>query len=174
LSALAGLFSARDAGDLAPRIAAMRRAQAHRGAEESDQLALSWAALGVARFAWETAPEYSGAARVHRDGDLLVVADASIYYRDDLRRALRSRGIACDHDDPAALILAAYRAFGAACVTQLEGDFAFIVVDDAKRLVTLGRDHVGRRPLHYAEQGGMLLVASAARAIGRDALIGQP
>lgn len=137
----------------------------HRGADATDQATLPWAAVGVARHAWELAPGLAGAARVAREADLLCVADASLYYRADLRRALAARHVTCESDDAATLILAAYRAFGAGCVEHLEGDFAFIVVDGARRRVTLARDHVGRRPLHYAEQAGLLLAASSARAI---------
>src|SRR5690606_15258520 len=55
-------------------------------------------------------------------GGVWVAADAAIYYRDDLRDALLAAGVAVGADSsPAALVLAAYRAWGTGAAARLEG-----------------------------------------------------
>ena len=87
------------------------------------------AVFAVARQPWEMSPTFSGDALVVTDGALTVVADASIYYRDDLRAALARARVAPTGASASHLILAAYRAWGADCAQRLEGDFAFVIWD---------------------------------------------
>jgi asparagine synthase (glutamine-hydrolysing) len=122
-------------------------------------------ALAVTRFDWEMTDGFSGQTLIANDRDVSVVADATLYYRDDLLRALEERGVRPSGTSPSHLIAAAYRAWGVDCVKQLEGDFAFVVYDRATRSTFAARDFMGRRPLYYAELGNTLLVASTVRAI---------
>lgn len=159
MSAIVGVF-----GD-APSVtdAQIRAMLGRMSARGGDRLQI-WrggdAVLAVARHEWELDPTFSGPVLVVEDGAVVVAADASVYYREDLRRALRERGVSPAGDSPAHLILAAYRAWGDDCVSHIEGDFAFILWDRARRRVLCARDLGGKRPLHYAELGGELVVAS--------------
>src|SRR5690242_16128903 len=89
------------------------RAMASRGAERVDD----GAGVAGGRFEWEleSAPD----PILVDDGVRIVTADASIYYKDDLRRAIRDatldRPFAPSGDNAAALILDAYRAWGRDC-----------------------------------------------------------
>ena len=121
----------------------------------------SW--LGATPAAWSR----DAAACLATDGASAVVADATLYYRDDLRQRLRDAGVACEADTAAALILAAVRAWGDGAAERLEGDFAFAAWDGHRRQLVCARDFVGRRPLHVATLGGAVAVASDAAAIVR-------
>src|SRR5688572_18222057 len=121
--------------------------------------------LAVTRFEWELTDGFSGQALVVNDGDVGVAADATLYYRDDLLRALQAAGVRPSGKSPAHLIAAAYRAWGVDCPVHLEGDYAFVVYDRARRRVFAARDFMGRRPLYFAEVGDTLLVASTVGAI---------
>jgi asparagine synthase (glutamine-hydrolysing) len=121
--------------------------------------------LAVTRFDWELAEGFSGPGLVVTDGHVSVVADATLYYRDDLLRALRSAGVRPSGPTVAHLIAAAYRAWSTDCTKYLEGDFAFVAYDHAHRGMFAARDFTGRRPLYYAEVDGALLVASSVRAL---------
>lgn len=97
------------------------------------------------------------------DDDYVVLVDGSLYYLDDLRRTLDYR-----HGTSATtgqLVLAAFRAFGAACVEKLEGDFAFLVWNKRTREVFCARDFTGRRPLYLAEWRDGLVVATSLDSI---------
>ncbi|HEV2132127.1 MAG TPA: asparagine synthase-related protein [Longimicrobiaceae bacterium] len=153
---------------LAPDLALLRRmltAMHGRGADASDAWRSDQVALALCRFEWELAEAFGGPAEVLREGELAVVADASLYYRGDLARALAARGVEVRGQSAAHLILAAYRAWGAGCAERLEGDFAFILWDGTRELFLCARDFAGSRPLYYAEASGTLLVGSTVSAI---------
>jgi asparagine synthase (glutamine-hydrolysing) len=174
LSAIGGIFARTPRDDLAAQMDRLLLAMAHRGSEIRDVLTAPAWTLGVSRFAWEETDRRSGAARVRASGDVSVVADASLYYRDDLRRALQRERVPCDSEDPTELVLAAYKAWGAECARFLEGDFAFIIADTRRQRVLLSRDHVGRRPLHLFGSPSLLVVGSSARAVGTHPLVQAP
>jgi asparagine synthase (glutamine-hydrolysing) len=135
----------------------IRRALTAMRASSDDRVAIwrgAGATLAVARQPWELSPTFSGDALVVTDGDLAVAADASIYYRDDLRAALARAHVAATGATASHLILAAYRAWGADCAAHLEGDFAFVVWDAKARTVVAARDFSGKRTLYYSPRNG--------------------
>lgn len=122
--------------------------------------------LGAARYDWELASGFAGPVLVVQDGDLVIAADASLYYRDELRRKLAHAGIRPSGQTASHLILAAYRAWGERCPAELEGDFAFVLFDRMRRAVVCARDFAGKRPLFFTElRGGGLAVASTMGAL---------
>lgn len=108
-------------------------------------------------------------------GPWQVVADATLYYRDDLRARLRSGGNASPvpttapegpGHEAAALIASALEAQGPAAIAWLEGDFAFIAWHRITGEIIAARDFAGRRPLHYASvPDGLVLSSDAAQLL---------
>lgn len=123
-------------------------------------------ALGISTHSWERAL-HADAATVARSGQVTVVADATLYHADDLRRALGA-GAPATPEGAAGLVLAAYHRWGAQVPARLEGDFAFILWDGAEGLLLAARDFAGHRPLFFAERNGMLWVASTVDGILAD------
>jgi asparagine synthase (glutamine-hydrolysing) len=142
---------------------------APRGAERIEARVDEGAGLAGGRFAWEE--ESAPGPIVVDDGVRLVVADASIYYRDDLRRAIRDattdRPFAPSGNGAAHLILDAYRAWGRDCAKRLEGDYTFVVWDRERRTLLAARDFSGSRPLYYGRDGDRLIVGSRASVVAR-------
>ena len=164
MSAILGVFGSRLPDDAVVR--RMLGAMRGRGADRVAVWRSEHAVLAVSRFEWEGASQFSGRAMVVDGGDVVVVADASLYYRDDLRRKLNAQGIPAASDHTASeLVLAAYRAWGADAAASLEGDFAFIVWDARDRSVVCARDFGGKRPLYHAMCHGALVVASTISAV---------
>lgn len=118
-------------------------------------------ALGASRFRWET----GAPAKVVATEACVVLADAALYYRDDLRRRLVAAGVNPEGDSAAHLVAAAWRAWGERCAEWLEGDFAFVVWDRRRERCLCSRSFAGLRPLYYADGGDCLVVASSASAI---------
>ncbi|MGQ0715659.1 MAG: asparagine synthetase B family protein [Gemmatimonadaceae bacterium] len=135
-------------------------AMSSRGAERTAVASCGNGTVGIAGDAWETVATGESAPAVAEDRGILVVADAAIYYRDDLRRQLAARGTHSAGPSVAHLILSAYRARGAECAGRLEGDFAFIVWDATQQRVVAARDFVGGRPLFQATTPDALIVGS--------------
>jgi asparagine synthase (glutamine-hydrolysing) len=145
--------------------ARMLAAARSRGADRSAVWSGDGALVALSRAAWELAPGFADDVMVLAEDDLVVAADAAIYYRDDLRRTLAARGITPTGDSASHLIMAAFRAWGDACAEHLEGDFAFVVWDRRRRHLCAARDYSGKRMLFYAEVGGLVIVASTIAAV---------
>lgn len=143
----------------------MLEAMRTRGADVSEFRAFDGGMVAASRYGWECAPDFAGDTLVFEWDGLVVVADASIYYRADLRAALGRRGVLPPGDGAAHLIAAAYRAWGDDCAERLEGDFAFIVWNRKTGRVCAARDFGGKRTLAYAQLGGTLVVASTVSGV---------
>lgn len=135
-----------------------------RGATRGAERLAAWrdehAVLAVARHGWELAPAIGGRCAVAHDDDWVVIADAAIYHRADLWRALRAAGEQPTSGDSADLVRLALRAWGDDAVHRLEGDIAFVAWHRRRRRLLASRDFAGRRPLYWAELGDTLVVAS--------------
>src|SRR2546430_2264707 len=167
MSGIFGVFTLHGEPTTRATVQRMLSALRARGGDSSSVWEDEGVCLGVSRYEWERDARFSGDAMVVRDGELVIVADASLYYRADLLAMLAASGLApqMPAPTPSHLILAAYRAWGASCLQHLEGDFAFILWDAQNRRVCCGRDFAGSRPLFYADLNGTLLVASSVGAL---------
>ncbi len=142
-----------------------------RGSVRPTALDRGGACLGVARRSWEFSEGFSGPVTVVEEGELAVVADASLYYTTDLLQRLgdeRPLGGTASHR-----ILAAYRKWGSDLARYLEGDFAFVLWDGTTETLVAGRDFAGARPLFYSENSAQdgsawISFASCARALLAD------
>ncbi|MGY6552409.1 MAG: asparagine synthetase B family protein [Erythrobacter sp.] len=90
-------------------------------------------------------------------GSLTLVADAALYNRDDLARAL---DCSVDKTSTAELILEAYLRWGAAFLQRINGDFGIAIYDADKGELFLARDHIGARPLFWTKRGNEVLFAT--------------
>lgn len=89
-------------------------------------------------------------------GRYVMVFNGEIYNHDELRRELHANGLAPawrGHSDSESL-LAGFSAWGIrATVERCAGMFAFAVWDRHARVLHLGRDRLGEKPLYYGWQG---------------------
>ena len=144
---------------------AMRRASLRRGADVDDTWSSQGSWIGACRYEWEVGQDFADGVGVLHEGDLVVAADASLYYRDDLQNALSSANVEPTGSSPSHLIAATYRAWGVEGITRLEGDFAFILWDGRQRLLVGARDLHGSRPLFFGQAGSRLVMASCLSAV---------
>ena len=78
-----------------------------------------------------------------------VLVDADLLNREALAQTLASKGHRLGSDEPAEVILAAYREWGDSFLERLEGTYALAVLDRKARSLFLARDPSGGRPLFY-------------------------
>ena len=164
---MSGVLAVREWGapTLAPdHLARMMGALTRRG----DRTAL-WQgdgiAVGTSHFDWELGDGFRGDAGIARTDRLVVAADASLYYRRDLVKALEAAGASIRGLTASNLILSAYEVWGERCVDHLEGDYGFVVLDVERSRIVAARDPMGRRPLFFATLGSTVVVASTAAAV---------
>ncbi|HEY7877772.1 MAG TPA: asparagine synthase-related protein [Gemmatimonadaceae bacterium] len=166
MTAILGVFCDSDGRTPSETIAhRMLEAMRGRGGDREAVWARDGALLAVTRHHWECDDDLAGGTLVAEEDGVVVVADAALYYRDELRRAMARRGITPLGDTPAHLVLAAYRAWGDDCADRLEGDFAFVIWNRSTRRVVAARDFSGKRTLCWAQLGSGLVIASTVNGV---------
>jgi len=160
----------------------MRDVLAHRGPDESGEYVDDLVGLGHRRLS--VVDLLTGQQPLHSaDGSVVVVFNGEIYNHPALREDLEQRGFSYRTNSDTESIVNAYLAFGTESVKRLDGMFAFVLYDRAKKLVFGARDRLGKKPLFYAlsrESGGTSFVfGSEIRAllqhpaVRRDAVVSE-
>jgi asparagine synthase (glutamine-hydrolysing) len=125
--------------------------------------------VGMAQADLATLPEDEPGIPVV-SGKQRIAASCRVDNRDELRSDLPREFLPRSGTDTA-LILAAYQAWGEACVDRLIGDFAFIIWDGNRRNIFAARDISGVRQLYYYCGQGTLFIASERTQILQDPIV---
>lgn len=126
--------------------------------------------VGLAHLAMHSTPESPKQKQplLNERGDLVVTADARLYNRQEVLKALGSQGHpGLPEPSDAALLAAAYDRWGADCGEHLVGDFAVAFWDKRTQGLLLLRDRLGALPLYYHVSGDLLIFASEVQQILR-------
>ena len=99
------------------------------------------------------------------DDDLALVFNGAIYNHAELRHELEARGHRFRTAGDTEVVLAAYRAWGDACVQRLHGMFAFAVWDSGRRRLFAARDRLGVKPFYFTHDSARLRFASTPQAL---------
>jgi len=165
VSAIAGLWRFDDKPEPATDCARMLTAQQIYGPH--DERYWSDGPLAMGRRLFRTLPEdaHDSQPLQSRDGRLTLVADVRLDNRDELIAALglpaeQARQL-CD----AAVLLESLERWGEGAVDRLAGDFAFALWDAVLKKLSLARDFLGQRPLHYHRGRGFFAFASMPRGL---------
>jgi asparagine synthase (glutamine-hydrolysing) len=129
--------------------------------------ARTWSAgpLGLGHLMMRVTREDAFDAQPPHDGAISLVADLRLDNRDELAGAMSIGASALADMPDSALLLAAYRTWGADCVDHLVGDFAFAVWDAHKQSLTLARDHMGQRHVFYHRGDGFFAFAAEIKGL---------
>jgi asparagine synthase (glutamine-hydrolysing) len=177
MSGICGIYCF-DGAPVAPRdVDRQMTALAHLGPDRTQ----TWLAgpVGLGHLMMRITREDAIDPQPLRDGALALVADLRLDNREELAAALSIADVTLAAMPDSALLLSAYKEWGADCVEHLIGDFAFAVWDSVARTLTLARDHMGQRHIFYHQGEGFFAFAAeikglwdaaagAARAAGRE------
>lgn len=143
----------------------------HRGPDEQrfwqdGEVTLGFARLAIVDLAGGSQP------MTNETGKLQLVFNGEIYNHLALRQELQKRGhrFATDHSD-SEVILHGWEEWGQELLPRLNGMFAFLLWDQDKRELVIGRDRYGVKPIYYAHMGGNWVFASEIKAILASGLI---
>jgi asparagine synthase (glutamine-hydrolysing) len=107
----------------------------------------------------------------NEDGTVWLVFNGEIYNFRELRARLESRGHRFHSHTDAEVLVHLYEEAGTACVEQLNGIFAFAILDLRHDLLFLARDPIGVKPLFYAATPDHFLFGSEIKALLASSLL---
>ena len=106
------------------------------------------------------------------DGSAWIAGDVRLDDRAHLILQLRAAGRRALAGEPDInLVLHAWLAWGADCVTRLQGDFSFVIWDEQRAELFAARDHFGVRPLYYALNERVLCLSNTLATLRRHPLV---
>ncbi len=103
----------------------------------------------------------------NEDGTVWIVFNGEIYNYRELRAELVARGHRFETRTDTEAIVHLYEEEGERCVERLRGMFGLAIWDSRDRSLTLARDRVGKKPLHYALAGGAFVFGSEIKSLLR-------
>ena len=166
MTALAGIWSFAERDDLQRQVSDMLSAQAEFGPGDSSLLGLGPAVLGRRLYRLLPEDDFDLRPLVSESGESLLIGDVRLDNREELIGALGFNRVLQASDS--LLLLRAYERWGDDLLERIVGDFAFAVWNRSSELLTLVRDPLGQRPLHY--HLGPEFVAFASMPQGLHAL----
>lgn len=167
---MCGIAGGLGAGDLTPTVTTISVALEHRGPDDHGLWSDPEAGVALAhrRLSIVDLSPAGHQPMISADGRWVLVLNGEIYGHDDHRRALELAGerFRGHSDTEVFLALIAKDGPSGACAA-VDGMFAFAAWDRAERVLHLGRDRMGEKPLYYGRVGGQFVFASELRALRR-------
>jgi asparagine synthase (glutamine-hydrolysing) len=100
-----------------------------------------------------------------RDGGLTIVFNGEIYNFLELKPELERLGARFESRSDTEVLLHGWRHWGPDLFSKLNGMFAFALWDTSVQTLVLARDRFGKKPLHYAVDGGTLAFGSEIKSL---------
>jgi asparagine synthase (glutamine-hydrolysing) len=149
---------------------AMCATMTHRGPDDQGAVIRDGVGLGMRRL---SIIDLAGGHQpiANEDGTRWIVFNGELYNYRELRDPLQRAGHRFTTESDTEVVLHAYEEWGDEFLSRLNGMFGLAIWDGAARRLTLARDRVGIKPLHYVQVGGRLLFASELKALLADPLV---
>lgn len=161
----AGFISQKHSGNPLPLLRQMAQAIAHRGPDDEGFYADGAVGLAFRRLAILDLSPTGHQPMQSEDAQHTIVFNGEIYNFVELRAQLTALGHRFSSSGDTAVLLAAYRQWGAAMLPRLNGMFAFVIHDRERQVVFGARDRFGVKPLFHAQTPDGHFLASEIKAL---------
>lgn len=145
----------------------MASAMQHRGPDHQGVRTFQQPACGLChrRLAIRDRDPRANQPMSTRDGRLWLSCNGELYNHPELRLQLEKDGYRFSSNSDSEVLLYLYDQRGLAMVEELNGVFAFALLDITRRRLMLVRDRYGARPLYYTQVGERFAFASEVKAL---------
>ena len=151
------------------KVEKMVRALHHRGPDDSGMYHAERASLGMARLAVIDLNPTGHQPMGNPGQTIWIVYNGEVYNFQEQRQLLEKMGHRFISTSDTEVILHLYEQYGNDFLLRLRGMFALAIYDQrqghGKERLLLARDHLGIKPLLYAEVGNRLIFASEIKAL---------
>lgn len=151
--------------ELESQLQKMIQVQAHRGPDAEGVYLGQGYGLGHVRLSIQDLSSAANQPMTCEDDQLIMVFNGEIYNYPDLRAQLLELDYQFTSTGDAEVLIKAFREWGAAVFQRLNGFFAAAFVDKQTQRLTLVRDRLGIKPLHFIRGDGYLAFASEIKAL---------
>ncbi len=94
-----------------------------------------------------------------------IVYNGELYNYIELRNILEQKGFRFSSASDTEVVVASYAAYGAACLKDFDGAFAFAIWDNKEEVLFAARDRFGEKPFFYAQHEIELIFASEVKGL---------
>jgi asparagine synthase (glutamine-hydrolysing) len=161
---IVGIASARPVSRRA--IAAAVKRLAHRGPDGSGAFVDETGTIGLGhtRLSIIDLSDTGAQPMTSRNGRYTITFNGEIYNYREIRAELAQKGVRFVGHSDTEVLLEGYAELGPEILGKLNGIFAFAIHDAEKREVFLARDHLGIKPLYYAQTPTAVVFGSEIKA----------
>lgn len=99
------------------------------------------------------------------NGNLWIVFNGEIFNYLELKKELSNLGHKFKTTSDTEVLLHAYEAYGANCLSKLNGQFVFAIWDNYTQELFIARDRLGIRPLFYTQTNNKFIFGSEIKTI---------
>lgn len=151
--------------DQYPKVVSMLASIAHRGPDDEGVWGDEHAILGHRRLSIIDTSSAGHQPMLSPCDRYVLSYNGEIYNYIELRRELeRSGNVFRSHSD-SEVLLAAFRAWGEACVDRFNGMWAFAIWDRQAKRLFVSRDRFGEKPFYYVIRRGAIWFASEIKGL---------
>jgi len=151
------------------KVTEMANVISHRGPDDQGEYKAEWFSMVFNRLSIiETSMSGHQPMVIHdplTSKDFVCIFNGEIYNFENLRSILQKHGYKFSTDSDTEVLIKSYLMWGEKCVEKFTGMFSFIIVNLTNTSVFAARDHLGIKPLYYAEIEGTLFFVSEIKSL---------
>ncbi|MGA9117080.1 MAG: asparagine synthase (glutamine-hydrolyzing) [Bacteroidota bacterium] len=147
------------------RLRRMAAPLAHRGPDDAGLEVIGRAGLAFRRLSIIDLSPKGHQPMADGTGRYRIVFNGEIYNFPELAGRLAGRGSSFRSRTDTEVVLEAYKAWGAACVHEFNGMWAFLIYDAEEDTLFCSRDRFGVKPLYVCETEREILLGSEIKAL---------